>query len=81
MKRHMLALGLLAGGMAAATLAGGSGVARADSDPFNPSVPGLINQLLTETPTLFVDPADEGGPSVDSRGVGMYCENLFARCR
>ena len=81
MKRHMLALGMLAAGMTATTVAAGGGVARADTDPFNPAVPGIINQLLTQTPTLFVDPSDEGGPSVDSGTVGMYCENLFVRCR
>jgi hypothetical protein len=80
MKRRMLALGLLAGGMTAATLAGGIGIAHADPDPFTPPAPGLIDQILTETPDLFVDPRDEGGPSANSDRVGMYCENMFVRC-
>ncbi len=80
MKRRVLALGVLAGGMTAMTLAGGIGMAHADGDPFTPPAPGLIDQLLTETPALFVDPRDEGGPSSNSDRVGMYCENLFVRC-
>lgn len=80
MTRRMLALGLLAGGMTAMTVTGGTGVARAD-DPFTPPAPGVIDQLLTETPDLFADPRDEGGASAYSDRVGMYCENLFVRCR
>ena len=81
MKRHLLALGFLASGMTAMTLAGGPGIAHADPDPFTPPAPGLIDQILTETPDLFVDPRDEGGPSSNSDRVGMYCENLYVRCR
>ncbi len=81
MKRRMLALVALAGGMTAMSLAGGTGIAHADPDPFTPPAPGLIDQLLTETPDLFVDPQDEGGPSTNSDRVGMYCENMFVRCR
>jgi hypothetical protein len=78
---HMLVLGLLTGGMTVMALAGGTGVAHAQPDPINPTVPGIIDQLLTESPALFVDPADEGGPSIGWGGVGMYCENLSVRCR
>jgi hypothetical protein len=81
MKRRMCAGGLLAGAMSLAALAGGTGVAQADSDPFAPSGPNIIDQILTQTPALFVDPADEGGPSTNWDGVGMYCENQFVRCR
>jgi hypothetical protein len=80
MKHRMLALGLLAGGMTAMTFAAGTGIAHADLDPFAPPAPGVIDQLLTETPDLFVDPRDEGGPWANSDRVGMYCENLFVRC-
>ncbi len=62
-------------------LGAGTGVANADPDPFGPPSPGVIDQLDTETPALFVDPADEGGPSLNWGGVGMYCQNLFVRCR
>ena len=81
MKLHTCGRGLLAGAISVVALAGGTGVAHADSDPFVPPGPGIIVQLLTQTPALFVDPADEGGPSVNWDGVGMYCQNLFVRCR
>jgi hypothetical protein len=80
-KRHLLAPGLLAGGMTVIALTGGTGIAHADPDPFTPPAPGIIDQLLTETPDLFVDPRDEGGPSANWGGVGMYCENMYVRCR
>jgi hypothetical protein len=81
MKLHTCACGLLAGAMSAMALAFGPGVAHADSDPFAPAGPGIIDQLLTQTPALSVDPADAGGRSTDWGGVGMYCQNLYVRCR
>jgi len=78
MKFHNRAL--LAGAMSVMALAGGTGVARADENPIVPSGPGIIDQILTQTPALFVNPSDEGGPSGNSDAVGMYCENLFVRC-
>ena len=56
MKLHTCARGLLAGAISVVALAGGTGVAHADSDPFLPPGPGIIDQLLTSTPALFVDP-------------------------
>ena len=77
---HACARGLLAGAlMSVMALAGGTGVARADPDDVGE--PSIIDQIITQTPALLVDPADEGGPSTDWDGVGMYCENLFARCQ
>jgi hypothetical protein len=67
--------------MSVMALMGGTGVAHADTDLFAPPGPGIVDQILTQTPVLFVDPADEGNPSIGSNGVGMYCENLYARCR
>ncbi len=81
MKPHRLAPILVAGGMSVMALAGGAGVAHAQPDPVEPAVPGIIDQILTQTPILFVDPSDEGGPANNGDGVGMYCENLFAHCR
>ena len=82
MRIHMCARALLlTGAVTVMTLVIGTGVARADSDPFGSPGPGLIDQLVTSTPALAVDPADEGGPSLSSGAVGMYCENQFARCR
>jgi len=71
--------GLLAGAMSAVALAASSGVANAD-DPFTPGTPGIIDQILTQTPALFVNPSDEGRPSSNWDGDGMYCQNLFVRC-
>ena len=80
MKLHTCARGLLVGAISVMGLAGGTGVAHAD-DPFVPAGPGIIDQILTQTPALSVNPTDEGGPSVGWGGVGMYCENQFVRCR
>ncbi|OBG62069.1 MULTISPECIES: hypothetical protein [unclassified Mycobacterium] len=78
MNSHPRALGLLAGAVILLALTGGTGVAHADSS--DPSGPGVLNQLITSTPALSPDPADEGGPTAGSNAVGMYCENRFARC-
>jgi hypothetical protein len=81
MKLHRCALALLAGGIGAVALAGGTAVARAQPAPSPPPVPPIIDQLVTQTPALWVDPSDEGGPSIRWGGVGMFCENPFVRCR
>lgn len=62
MKLRAYALGLLAGVLSGIAVAGGAGIARADPATDPGPAPGIINQLLTETPDLFVDPRDEGGP-------------------
>jgi hypothetical protein len=80
MKLHNCARGLLAGAMSALALAASTAVANAD-DPFGTPAPGIIDQILTQTPALSVNPNDEGGPAVDWGGVGMYCQNLYVRCR
>jgi hypothetical protein len=67
--------------MSLMALGGGTGVAHADSDAFLQPVPGIINQMLTSVPALSVNPANEGGPSIGSHRVGMYCENQYVRCR
>lgn len=81
MKRQRCALRLLAGGMGFVALAGGTGVARALPDPSPPPAPSIIDQLVTDSPALSVDPTDEGGPSTEWGGVGMFCENQSVRCR
>jgi len=81
MKPRRLAPILMAGAASAMALAGGAGIAHADSNPIAPSGPSIIDQILTQTPALFVNPSDEGGPATNWDGVGMYCENLFVHCR
>ncbi len=71
---------LVAGAMSAMALAASAAVANADPDPFSPG-PGVVDLVTTESPTLFVDPADEGGPSMAWGGAGMYCQNLYVKCR
>jgi hypothetical protein len=81
MNLHRCALRSLAGGVGALALLCGNGVARAAPDPTPPPVPSIIDQLLTLTPALSINPTDEGGPSTPWGGFGMYCQNLFVRCR
>ena len=81
MKLHRSARALVAGGMSVIALAGGTGVARAQPNPSPPPVPSIIDQLITQTPALSVDPTDEGGQATEWGGVGMFCQNLWVRCR
>src|SRR5260370_24830311 len=70
MKLHRCALRLLAGGIGVLALAGGTGVARAQPEPSPPPVPSIIDQLVTDTPALAVDPSAEVCPSTQWRGGG-----------
>jgi hypothetical protein len=81
MKLRVCALGLLTGVVSAIAVALGGGVAHADPATDPGPGPEIITHILTETPDLFVDPRDEGGQGSNSDRVGMYCENLFVRCR
>jgi hypothetical protein len=81
MKRHMCARGLLVGAITVTALAASNGIAHADGDAFTVPTPGIIDLITAENPAWFVDPRDEGGPAADWGGVGMYCQNLFVRCR
>ncbi|OBH82509.1 hypothetical protein [Mycobacterium sp. E2989] len=81
MRTHPLVRGLLlAAAVGVMTLIGGAGAARADSDVFGAPGPSLLDQLVTSTPALTVDPSDEAKPSRGSNAVGMFCENQFAHC-
>jgi hypothetical protein len=72
-------LALLVGGALAVTT--GSGLAHAQPDPSVPVIPSILDQLVSSTPALVVDPSDRGGPSNYSDDVGMVCQNLTAHCR
>jgi hypothetical protein len=80
---HTCARGLLVGAIGFMALMGGAGVANADPDPVLPPVPGIIDQLLTQTPALFVDPSNEGEGNQGNNwgGAGMYCQNPWVHCR
>ena len=86
MKRHTCARGLLVGAVGALAFVGGTGMAHADPDTAPPPAPTidqiLTETLLTQTPSLFANPADRGRPSeANWDGVGMYCQNLYVKCR
>ena len=81
MKLHSCALRLLGGGIGVLALACCTGVAHAQPAPTPPPVPSIIDQIVTQTPALSVDPSDEGGPSTEWDGVGMFCQNLWVECR
>ncbi len=71
---------LFAGGVVVMAIACGAGVAQAQPNP-PPPVPSIIDQLLTSTPVMSVNPTDEGDDSARWGGVGMFCQNLAVRCR
>jgi hypothetical protein len=81
MKLSAYARGLFVGASCAAAISCGAGVARADPDPIPAPGPGVIVNLLTQTPVLVQDPSDQGGPSGNWGGVGMFCENQQVHCR
>lgn len=80
MTLHRSALRLLAGGVGVMAVAGGAGLAHAQPNP-PPPVPSIIDQLLTTTPVLSVNPTDEGDNAARWGGVGMICQNLTVQCR
>jgi hypothetical protein len=81
MRLYKSAGGIVAAGMSVLALAGGGGVARAQPAPSPPPVPSIIDQLVTLTPALWVDPQNEGGQSTEWAGVGMFCQNYWIHCR
>jgi hypothetical protein len=78
---HTYTRGLFVGAISVAALTCGAGVAQADPDTIPAPGPGIIVNLLTQTPILAQDPSDEGGPSGNWGGVGMFCENQQVHCR
>jgi hypothetical protein len=81
MTLHRYARRLLLGGLGVIALAGATGVAHAQPEPAPPPVPSIIDQLVTSTPVLSVNPNDQGAPSTPWDGVGMFCQNLGVQCR
>jgi len=81
MRYHRLTVRLLVCGFSAMALAGTTGVAAAQPDNNQPPGPSIIDQLVTSTPVLSVNPSDAGRSSAPWGGVGMFCQNLGVRCR
>jgi hypothetical protein len=80
MTRRRCALTLLAGGIAVVAVTGTSALASAQPDP-SPPVPSLIDQLVTSSPALSVNPTDDGSQSSQWGNIGMICQNFGIRCR
>lgn len=75
--RVLAAIALLAG---VSVVGGGAGVAAAQPTP-SPPAPSVIDQLITSTPALSVDPSNEGGQAVQRGTFGMICQNAWVKCR
>lgn len=72
---------MLASALSVVGLGYGAGVAVAQPDPSPPWVPSIIDQLITQTPVLSVDPTDQGGPATQWGGFGMFYQNQGVSCR
>lgn len=80
--------GLLVAAIGLVAFAASAGIAKAEPEPDiapppAPPIEQLLTQtLLTQSPSLFSNPADRGRPSeANWGGVGMYCQNLYVKCR
>lgn len=80
MKRHNAVLKLFAGGMGVFAVAGTSAVASAQPEP-SPPVPSIIDQLVSSSPVLSVNPTDDGSQPGYWGDFGMICQNFGIRCR
>lgn len=81
MERRRWALRVLVSASGVIGTMAGASLAHAQPDPSLPTIPSIIDQLITSTPALSVDPSDEGALAAPWGGVGMICENLTVRCR
>jgi hypothetical protein len=80
MTRHRYALRLAAAGLGVIAVAGTSASAFAQPDQ-SPPVPSLIDQLVSSSPALAVNPTDDGSQPNTSDEFGMICQNFGVRCR
>ncbi len=79
MKRTVL-VRLAAGALGVLSVTATAGLAHAQPDPTVPIVPSIIDQLVTSTPVLSIDPRDAGAVVSRWGGVGMVCQNPNVRC-
>jgi hypothetical protein len=70
----------LAGGIGIVAVVETSALASAQPDPA-PPVPSIIDQLVTSSPALSVNPTDDGSQSSQWGDFGMICQNFGIRCR
>lgn len=80
MTRHSAVLKLPAGGIGVVAVTGTSAVAFAQPKP-SPPVPSIIDQLVSSSPVLAVNPSDDGRESGHWGDFGMICMNFGIRCR
>ncbi len=80
MTRRRCAAAVLAGGIGVAGVTGTSASAVAQPDP-SPPVPVIIDQLVTSSPVLSVNPTDDGSQSSRWGDFGMICQNFGIHCR
>ena len=80
MTRYSAALKLTAGALGAFAVMGTHASALAPPEPA-PPLPSLIDQLVSSSSALSVNPTDDGSQSSPWGGVGMICQNFGIRCR
>lgn len=71
---------VLAGAVGLAAATGTSAPATAQPEP-SPPVPSIIDQLVTSSPVLSVNPSDDGSETSRWGDFGMICQNFGIRCR
>lgn len=81
MRTRLCVRAVLVSALSVVALGHATGVAVAQPDPSPPWVPSIIDQLITQTPVLSVDPTDQGGPATQWGGFGMFCQNQGVSCR
>ncbi|MGZ6780447.1 MAG: hypothetical protein ACXVGO_15815, partial [Mycobacterium sp.] len=73
-------LKLLAGALGAFAVMGTNASAFAQPEP-SPPLPSLIDQMVSSSSALSVNPTDDGSETSPWGGVGMFCQNFGIRCR
>lgn len=71
---------LLAGAIGIVAVTATSALAGAQPDP-SPPVPSLIDQLVSSSNALSVNPTDDGSQESRWGDFGMICQNFGIRCR
>jgi hypothetical protein len=80
MTRNGGVLKLVAGALGAFAVTATNASAFAQPEP-SPPPPSLIDQLVSSSPALSVNPTDDGSETSQWGDVGMICQNFGIRCR